>query len=92
MTGIAGESPASKNYKMDVGVMMMADVEEERPILIRFSEAARMLGVSTMTIYKMIRTGKLSCYDIPGSTKKVNMRDIDSIIKATYKPHASCKD
>lgn len=70
---------------------MMANIEEERPVLIRISEAARMLGVTSMTVYKMISTGRLDSYDIPGCSKKVDRREVDKMIAAAYKPHATNK-
>jgi len=45
----------------------VANVEQEREIdLIRVSEAARLLNVPTMTVYRMIRSGRLRGYKIEG--------------------------
>ncbi len=70
---------------------MMASVEQDRPILIRVSEAARMLGVTTMTVYKMLNTGRLSCYNIPGCSLKADRREVDKMIRDAYRPHATNK-
>ncbi len=73
---------------------MMAEkklMENEGPILIRVSEAARMLGVTTMTVYKMLNNKRLSCYNIPGCSIKVDRREVDKMIRAAYTPHATNK-
>jgi excisionase family DNA binding protein len=70
---------------------MMANVreQEDRPILIMVSEAARLLNVSALAIYKMITTGRLDSYEIAGCTRKVDQRQIDAMLVAGYRPQAN---
>ncbi len=70
---------------------MMAEkkIVEEGPVLIRVSEAARLLCVSTLSIYKMISSNRLDSYRVPGCTLKVDKRQIEEMLIAGYKPQAN---
>jgi excisionase family DNA binding protein len=76
LLGLAGAgvepAPVADLIKMNEGTNMCANIESDRQILIRVSEAARLRGVCAMTVYKMIATGRLKKYYIPGCTIKVD--------------------
>ncbi len=69
----------------------LEEVRDDRPILIRVSEAARRLDVTTVTIGKLIRAGRLDTWEIAGCTRKVDQRQVDQMIKNGYKPRIGRK-
>jgi excisionase family DNA binding protein len=59
---------------------MSACLQVEDVELVRITEAAYRLGVPTSAIYKLIKTGFLTGYKLPGSCLRVARQEINSII------------
>jgi excisionase family DNA binding protein len=70
---------------------MMNVEQNDRPVLIRVSEAARDLNVTTVTIGKLIAAGRLDTWEIACCTRKVDRRQVEQLINSGYKPRITRK-
>lgn len=51
-----------------------------RPAVVNISDAARLLGTSRLTVYRMIEDGRLNRYDIGGRSPRIRIDDIEQLL------------
>lgn len=53
--------------------------KDQETRLLSISQAARMLGVSRMTIYRLKKCGRLAIVTLPGGTPRITMASVQAL-------------